>query len=105
MNNVEINKQAKLSQHFTLGELCKTSVKTKDGNIPSHVHIENMKRVCSVGAQRQGHLLAALCRKARGQQAENKADCLLTKCQDWYKHPDPREEKLSRHRVQRVLAY
>ena len=47
MNNVEINKQAKLSQHFTLGELCKTSVKTKDGNIPSHVHIENMKRVCS----------------------------------------------------------
>jgi len=47
MNNVEINKQAKLSQHFTLGELCKTSVKTKDGNIPSRVHIENMKRVCS----------------------------------------------------------
>lgn len=47
MNNVEINKQAKLSQHFTLGELCKTSVKTKDGNIPSHVQIENMKRVCS----------------------------------------------------------
>ena len=47
MNNVEINKQARLSEHFTLAELCKTSVKTKDGNIPSHVHIENMKRVCS----------------------------------------------------------
>ena len=31
MSNVEINKQAKLSQYFTLGELCKTSVKTKDG--------------------------------------------------------------------------
>ena len=46
MNNVKINKQAKLSQHFTLGELCKTSVKTADGNIPSHVQIENMKRVC-----------------------------------------------------------
>jgi hypothetical protein len=46
MNNVEINKQAKLSQHFTLGELCKTSVKTADGNIPSHVHIENLKRLC-----------------------------------------------------------
>ena len=44
--NVEINKDVKLSQHFTLGELCKTSVKTKDGNIPSHVHIENLKRVC-----------------------------------------------------------
>ena len=40
-----MNKQARLSQHFTLGELCKTSVKTADGNIPSHVHIENLKRV------------------------------------------------------------
>ena len=46
MNNVEINKQAKLSEHFKLAELCKTSVKTKDGNIPSHVAIENMKRLC-----------------------------------------------------------
>jgi len=46
MNNVEINKQARLSQHFTLGELCKTSAKTQDGNIPSHVHIENLKRLC-----------------------------------------------------------
>ena len=46
MMNVEINKDVKLSQHFTLGELCKTSVKTADGNIPSHVHIENLKRLC-----------------------------------------------------------
>ena len=46
MTNVEINKQARLSQHFTLGELCKTSAKTQDGNIPSHVHIENLKRLC-----------------------------------------------------------
>lgn len=45
MMNAEINKNVKLSQHFTLGELCKTSVKTKDGNIPSHVHIENLKRL------------------------------------------------------------
>ena len=37
---------SRLSPHFTLGELCKTSVKTADGNIPSHVHIENLKRVC-----------------------------------------------------------
>ena len=43
---VEINQQARLSEHFKLAELCKTSVKTADGNIPSHVHIENMKRVC-----------------------------------------------------------
>ena len=46
MAEISINKQAKLSQHFTLGELCKTGVKTADGNIPSHVHIENLKRVC-----------------------------------------------------------
>ena len=69
MNNVEINKNihlsehltsssvatlghsseldgSRLSPHFTLGEMCKTSVKTADGNIPSHVHIENLKRVC-----------------------------------------------------------
>ena len=46
MTNVEINKQARLSEHFTLGEMCKTSARTPDGNIPSHVHIENLKRVC-----------------------------------------------------------
>ena len=46
MNEVEINKDAKLSQHFSLGELTKTSAKTADGNIPSHVHIENLKNLC-----------------------------------------------------------
>ena len=46
MVNVELNKQAKLSPHFTLGELCKTSVNTLDGNIPSHEDIENLKRLC-----------------------------------------------------------
>ena len=46
MNHGELNKQARLSQHFTLGELCKTSARTPDGNIPSHVHIENLKRLC-----------------------------------------------------------
>ena len=46
MTKVTINKQARLSEHFTLAELCKTSAKTQDGNIPSHVHIENLKRLC-----------------------------------------------------------
>ena len=46
MEKVEINKQARLSEHFTLAEMCKTSAKTQDGNIPSHVHIENLKRLC-----------------------------------------------------------
>ena len=46
MNEVEMNKQAKLSPHFTLGELTKTSCQTSDGNIPSRVAIENLKRLC-----------------------------------------------------------
>ena len=46
MVNVELNKQAKLSPHFTLEELCKTSVNSLDGNIPSHEEIENLKRLC-----------------------------------------------------------
>ena len=67
MNNVEINKQAKLSQHltsssvatlghsneldgsrlsphFTLGELTKT--KTKIENVPNEAQVENLKRLC-----------------------------------------------------------
>ena len=46
MENVELNKKLKISPHFTLGELCKTSVNSLDGNIPSRVNIENLKRVC-----------------------------------------------------------
>ena len=69
MNEVEMNKQAKLSPHlaspseaalshsneldglrlsphFTLGELTKTSYITSDGNIPSRVAIENLKNLC-----------------------------------------------------------
>jgi hypothetical protein len=46
MTEVCINKQARLSEHFTLGEMCKTNVNTVDGNIPSHVHIGNLKRLC-----------------------------------------------------------
>ena len=46
MDSIEVNKQMKLSEHFTLGELTVTKVKTADGNIPSHVAIENLKRVC-----------------------------------------------------------
>ena len=46
MVQVEINKNMHLSEHFQLGELCKTNVKTADGNIPSHVAIENLKNLC-----------------------------------------------------------
>ena len=46
MNQVEINKQAKLSEHFSLGELTRSKSHPEVYNIPSHVHIENLKRVC-----------------------------------------------------------
>ena len=46
MDKVSINKNIHLSEHFTLAEVCKTRVKTEDGNIPSHVHIENLKNLC-----------------------------------------------------------
>ena len=46
MKKVSINKSMKLSEHFTLGELTKTSYHTADGNIPSHVAIENLKNIC-----------------------------------------------------------
>ena len=41
-----MNKNMKLSEHFTLGELTKTRYKTEDGNIPSRVAIENLKNLC-----------------------------------------------------------
>ena len=34
----------RLSQHFTLGELCKT--KTGIENVPNEAQVENLKRVC-----------------------------------------------------------
>ena len=46
MEKVEMNKDMKLSEHFTLGELTKTSIKTEDQNIPSRVAIENLKNLC-----------------------------------------------------------
>ena len=61
MTEVSINKQARLSQHFMLGELCKTNAKTQDSNIPSRVHIENLKRLCG--------WLEMLRSQANGQQA------------------------------------
>ena len=46
MKEVEVNKQAMLSPHFSLGEMTKTSYHPQDGNIPSRVHIENMINLC-----------------------------------------------------------
>ena len=46
MQEVSINKSMRLTPHFTLGELCKTKHVTDDGYIPSHVAIQNLKRIC-----------------------------------------------------------
>ena len=45
MTEVSINKTMHLSEHFTLGEVTK-SRHSEIYNIPSHVAIENLKRVC-----------------------------------------------------------
>ena len=45
MEQVSINKSMHLSEHFTLGEVTKSSHQ-EVYNIPSHVAIENLKRVC-----------------------------------------------------------
>ena len=45
MKKVSINQSINLSEHFTLGEVTK-SRHAEVYNIPSHVAIENLKRVC-----------------------------------------------------------
>ena len=45
MEKVSINKNMKLSQHFSLGELTKSN-HPEVYNIPSHTAIENLKRLC-----------------------------------------------------------
>ena len=45
MEKVEINKQAKLSEHFTLGEMIKTRAKGLD-NTPPHGAVLNLKNLC-----------------------------------------------------------
>ena len=42
---VQLNSQARLSQHFTLGEFTRSKY-PEVYNIPSHVAIENLKRLC-----------------------------------------------------------
>ena len=39
-----MNKQTNLSEHFSLAELCKTSVKIE--NVPNEAQMNNLKRLC-----------------------------------------------------------
>ena len=43
---VQLNANAKLSEHFTLGEFTKSNSHPEIYNIPSHEAISNLKRVC-----------------------------------------------------------
>ena len=45
MEIVMMNKNARLSEHFTLGEMTKTSAKGLD-NTPSHAAVMNLKNLC-----------------------------------------------------------
>ena len=46
MNQVEVYKEAKLSPHFSLGELTRSKSHPEIYNIPSRQVIENLKRLC-----------------------------------------------------------
>jgi hypothetical protein len=46
MDIVQLNANAKLSEHFTLGEFTKSNSHPEVYNIPSHEAIANMKRLC-----------------------------------------------------------
>ena len=43
---IQLNSQAKLSEHFTLGEMTKSNSHPEVYNIPSHEAIANLKRLC-----------------------------------------------------------
>jgi len=46
MEIVQLNSNAKLSEHFTLGEFTKSNSHPEIYNIPSHEAIQNLKRLC-----------------------------------------------------------
>ena len=58
MSEVTTNSKMQLSEHFVLGEFTKSSY-PEVYNIPSHVAIENMKRICG--------WLGTLCRSPQGE--------------------------------------
>ena len=43
---IQLNANAKLSEHFTLGEMTRSNSHPEVYNIPSHEAIANLKRVC-----------------------------------------------------------
>ena len=46
MEIVQLNSKAKLSEHFTLGEMTRSNSHPEIYNVPTHEAIANLKRVC-----------------------------------------------------------
>ena len=44
---IQLNSQAKLSEHFSLGEMTRSNSHPEVYNIPSHEAIANLKRICT----------------------------------------------------------
>ena len=44
--NKFIDKNLKLTEHFSLSEMCSTSVQTADHNFPTQAVITNLRRLC-----------------------------------------------------------
>ena len=44
--NKYIDKSIKLTEHFSLSEMCSTSVQTADHNFPTQAVITNLRRLC-----------------------------------------------------------
>ena len=90
MNQVEVNKEAKLSPHFSLGELTRSKSHPEIYNIPSRQVIENLKRVCVwLEALRERYNLRYVLAGAGGQVPK-----VEVFGENFISRPDPEEEPI-----------
>ena len=58
--NKYIDKNLKLTEHFSLSEMCTTSVQTADHNFPSQEVITNLRRLCGWLEELRGRVAAPI---------------------------------------------
>ena len=58
--NKYIDKSIKLTEHFSLSEMCSTSVQTADHNFPSQEVITNLRRLCGWLEELRGRVAAPI---------------------------------------------
>ena len=58
--NKYIDKNLKLTEHFSLSEMCSTSVQTADHNFPSQEVITNLRRLCGWLEELRGRVAAPI---------------------------------------------